>query len=294
MDKIAFLILAHNDPQHLKKLIYALDYPAFDIYVHVDAKADIEQFGFDKYELKHSELFVLDDRVKVYWADYSIVQATINMYRRALENYDYSRYVTLSGNDYPLQSNSRIYQELSDPKVEFIMGTPSEKPEKTRYYYFKKTGIIGKLFTHLFRWLRIVKNKNGLTLDGKTYTIYFAPQWHALSGDCVRAILEIISTHEQEIYEYFKHSFAPDELLIPTILFNDESFRKKALRAEFPKGTHYNEMPAIHYINYEPVVQVFTEQDAEKLLTSGKLFARKLLSGVSDGLVRIIDEARKQ
>lgn len=289
--KIAFLIMVHNDPAQLKKLIYALDYPYFDIFVHVDAKVDISQFKFENYRLDYSKLVVLDNRIKVYWADFSIVQATVNMYETASSYYDYIRYVTLSGNDYPLQENETIYRILSNMNVEFIMGSPTEKPEKVRYYFFEKTGLPGKVMTRVFRWLHISRNKGPFVIDGKQYTIYFAPQWHALTGECVKYILEIFYHHKSIIEQYFKYSFAPDELLIPTLLFNNEKFKKRTLRSEFPKGTHYNDMTAIHFIDYEPIVQVFTEKDAEKLLSSGKSFARKLKNKSSDKLVEIINKA---
>lgn len=293
-EKMAFLILAHNDPKHLKKLIYTLDYPMFDIYVHVDAKVDISQFGFDDYHLEYSNLYVLDNRVKVYWADYSVVQATIILYEAAMEHCEYVRYITLSGNDYPLKSNDTIYRELRDDNIEFIMGTPSEKQEKVKYYFFKKIGVLGKALTHLFRWMHIVRNKDSLVIDGEPYVIFFAPQWHALSGSCINYILNKIKMNNEELFRYFRYSFAPDELLIPTLLFNNEYYRKKAIRSKFPKGTHYNEMPAIHYINYEPIVQVLTEKDSEKVLHSEKLFARKLRSGFSDGLINYIDAERNK
>lgn len=292
--KMAFLILAHNDPPHLKKLIYALDDPRFDIYVHVDAKADIRQFAFEDYRLRHSRLCVLDNRIKVYWADYSIVQATLGMYRAAFANGPYIRYITLSGNDYPLVSNDSIYQQLCQTDKEFIMGSPTEQPEKVTGYYFNRAGIFGKMLTHLFRLLHITRNKAGLVMDGARWDIYFAPQWHALSGDCVAYLLDTLQRHREVIDRYFKYSFAPDELLIPTMVFHHSVFKERALRSSFPKGTHYNDMTAIHYINYEPVVQVFTERDAEKLLHSGKLFARKLKSGASDKLTDMIDAAARQ
>lgn len=39
--KFAYMIMAHNEPDVLDKLIKMLDYPDNDIYIHIDAKTQI-------------------------------------------------------------------------------------------------------------------------------------------------------------------------------------------------------------------------------------------------------------
>lgn len=44
--KIAYLIAAHNDPGHLKRLISALNISGVtDFYIHLDKRADIKDFN---------------------------------------------------------------------------------------------------------------------------------------------------------------------------------------------------------------------------------------------------------
>ena len=46
--KFAYMIMAHNEPYVLDKLIHMLDYPNNDIYIHVDAKSNlIDKRKFD-------------------------------------------------------------------------------------------------------------------------------------------------------------------------------------------------------------------------------------------------------
>lgn len=288
--KYAFLILAHTDPQQLSRLVHALDDPRFDIFIHVDAKSDISVFEFEKYALRYSKMFVLRQRYSVFWGDISIVDATLAMYRKALDTYKYDRFVTLSGLDYPIQSNDVIAATLSDSRIEYIMGnviTTSEYCKVERFYFWKHK-IIGLLVRRLCKIVRYKKPRY-LTVNNTTWEIYFAPQWHALTYECVTHIFHILEDHP-EILKYFKYSYAPDELLIPTIVFNSPSLRAKTLRSSFPEGTHYNEKPAIHYLNYEPVIEVFTEANYQDIVSSGKLFLRKARSGVSDGLLDMIDK----
>ena len=291
--KCAFLILAHTDPVQLRRLVHALDYPNFDVFIHVDLKQDIRSFEFDQYSLRYSKLTVLDNRYRVFWGDISIVHATLAMYRAAFASGDYDRFVTLSGLDYPLLSNEIIAERLSDHSVEFIMGNTIETKEyhKVEKFHFGKLGRVGKVLTALLSTLRIRKSRY-ITVGHEKWDIYFAPQWHALSRKCVEYILHSLDNHPH-ILKYFANSYAPDELLIPTILFNSEKFRSKALRSTFPAGTHYNDKTAIHYINYEPFVEVFRENRYPELISSQKLFCRKVKTGVSDTLMDMIDKAKQ-
>lgn len=290
-NKIAFLILAHDDPHMLRMLIYSLDYKGFDIYVHVDAKSDISIFDFDSYHLKNADLFILDKREKVYWGDYSVFQATYNMYYEANQKNIYFRYVTLSGHDYPLKSNEYIYSYLSNLEVEYIMGTPVERLGKIYNYNFLHGYLFVRLLSRMLEALGVHRRIRPLIIEGERITFYYAPQWHALSGECVSYFVDYVERNKRIIKKTFKYSYAPDELVIPTIVFNSK-YSTKTLRSSFPHGTHYNEMPAIHYINYEPIVQVFDETSASILLNSNKLFARKFNSIKSNKLIEIIDESR--
>ena len=61
----AYLIMAHDHPNELKRLIEALDDPAHDIFVHIDIRANMEPDSF-KDAVTSSSLFFVD-RKKVVW-----------------------------------------------------------------------------------------------------------------------------------------------------------------------------------------------------------------------------------
>lgn len=298
MKKYAFLILAHTDPIHLQKLVYSLDFEHFDIYIHIDKKQDITKFQFDQYTLKYSELFIIQDREFVYWGDISIVHATLNMYMTAFKHRRYERFITLSGLDYPIKSNLEIYKELSNPQVEFIMGYPFKERDKHKVeciYFMKRKRIWNKVFNRitytLYYKLPVSSGKPRLQLStGEQWEFYFAPQWHALSFHFVEYMLSLLNNHP-EILRRFAHSYAPDEILIPTILFNSP-YKNRALRSFFPDGTHYNELCSIHYLNYDPVIEVFDEKSFDRIINSGKCFVRKLCSNKSQKLIEMLDKRR--
>ena len=44
--KYAYLILAHNNPQQLERMLNMLQDPAAEFYIHVDKKSDIRTFVY--------------------------------------------------------------------------------------------------------------------------------------------------------------------------------------------------------------------------------------------------------
>lgn len=285
--RIAFLILAHTDPYVLKKLCEALDDCRFDLYIHIDKKSDIASFHIENYALKYSHLYVIPKRINVRWGDISVVDATISMYRQAYESENYFRYVTLSGLDFPIKSNDEIYNTLTRDNIEFIQGNPVRGAElhKVKNIYLWKLGRFGGVIRRVMKLLRI-ERKGELNINGKAAQVYFAPQWHALSGKFVEYMLSVIQN--DNVREFFRFSYAPDELMLPTILFNNEEFKKHAIACDFPMNTHYNAKSTLHYLNYEPVIEVFDEESFEKIIDSDKLFVRKVKFGISNKLIELI------
>lgn len=78
--KIAYLIMAHNEPEVFKELVSALDYPGNDIYVHIDAKSDI--FQFCGIQTKYSKI-IFTDRVDNRWGSQRTIEAEIILFETA-------------------------------------------------------------------------------------------------------------------------------------------------------------------------------------------------------------------
>lgn len=300
--KFAFLLLAHEDPENLRRLVHALDDPHFDFYVHVDAKKDIAEFGFDSYALRHSPLTVLEKRISTYWGDMTLVDAMLALYRRAYETGEYDRYITLSGLDYPLKSNEEILKALGDQNREYISARTLGKDLafKIQGIYIWKHIFLARVARHLLGHYGVVMHPQKLRIhknDRTKYPVWFSSQWHALSGEFVAYMLKTLEENPS-IRRFFRYSYAPDELLIPTILFNS-SFASRAIPGDFPENQDFEELfrtlPAVHHLRREKSnVVVFREEDYNELMNSGKLFCRKVRTGPSDGLLDRIDRNRTE
>src|ERR1017187_8317504 len=97
--KVAYLVVAHNNPQLLKKQVEVLSSEDCAFYIHIDQKSNIEEFG----EIRGENVFFSEKRIPVYWGGFSVIQAVLVLLQEAIDsskNYDYL--VLLSGCDYPL------------------------------------------------------------------------------------------------------------------------------------------------------------------------------------------------
>jgi len=302
---IAYLISAFTDPQHLKRLINALNTEHAFFFIHIDKKIDIRQF---KNICKGSNIFFLPDRVRVYWGTYSQVEFQMRLIKAALsDGHRFGKMFMLSGQDYPLWSNEKIMQWAEDTKgrdmISGICIDSDDVEEKYKQLYRlnrpqtdikwtspKMNDITSKA---LRKTLLMVGSKKplNLTVDDQLWHLYKGSDYFALTHDTAEYAYKQWRRHK-EIKDYFKTSFAPSETCIHTIIFNNPKYSKKG---DLHTGnyTTLQALTPLHHIEYDPVIKVWKDGDFDELMDSGKMFARKFESDTSDSLMDIIDKMRE-
>ena len=105
--KHAYLILAHNEFEVLRKLISALDDPRNDIFIHFDEKVN----KIPDLNTKYANLFVIENRADLRWGDSSIIDAEIRLMDAAVKRI-YKQYHVLSGTHLPLYSQDYLHHFL--------------------------------------------------------------------------------------------------------------------------------------------------------------------------------------
>ena len=139
--KIAYLIFAHDNPQHLNRLINSISSPSSMCFLHIDKKSDLKHFS----EINFDSVIISEKRLPVYRGHFSQVEAIIAVMRQALEHpIHFERFVLLSGTDYPLRPTSYIEKFFEqNPTREFIslvkMPNPKVGKPITRLTSFKPT-----------------------------------------------------------------------------------------------------------------------------------------------------------
>lgn len=280
--KIAHLILAHNAPAQLSRLIGALENEHARFFVHLDKKADLNAFAFLQ---NRSGVTLVPGRVDVGWGAYSIVDATLRGFKAITSSgEDFGCVNLLSGADYPLKSPSEIHDFLAGNVGKNFMEYYSVReewteaiPRLTEYhltnYNFPVKYLVQKWLNKL---LPVRTMPAGLEPVGRS-------QWMSLSMDAVRYILEYLNGHP-EVVRFFQLTWAPDEIIFQTILYNSP-FRSSLVN---------DNLRYIDWSEGQPSPKVLTEEDMDRMCASGKLFARKFdlakFPGVFDRLDQKIQD----
>jgi hypothetical protein len=215
--KIAYLITAYNNYNHLKRLIRALNDGNGVFFIHIDKKSPLPN------NLHEFDNIIFIERKNVWWGGWSHLDAILRLIRSAAgHSFDY--YILLSGTDYPIRPNSFLYEKLSSGD-EFIsmnkgFGIPKAE-DRTKYYYFdyfdrRNLRNIKTLFFFLLeRTIRLFFQKRSYPFE----QIYYGPTWWALSNDCIAYVLDQIEKNK-EYLTFYQTSWCPEESFFQTIIGN--------------------------------------------------------------------------
>lgn len=255
---IAYFILVHRYPNQFKRLFHAI-YDSKDHYlVHVDKRADksiktdVKNFisSFPNAHLLKSQ--------DVVWGGYSMVDVELNGIKKLLAISDkWDAYINLSGQDFPIKTNSEIKKFLKKNKGVDFMRTANQAIERPNtmnrienYFVESTNGFIGTPYK-------------------RPYLPYVAPyiggQWKILSRECC----EFICTSPQvnRFKKYYRHTLIADESFFQTVLMN----------TNYPKKITNDDMRAIVWIpDIEKKLKFknFTANKTKELVDSGKIKLR--------------------
>ena len=164
------------------------------------------------------------------------------------------------------------------------------------YHFFRDLKTPNKFLLRAFRCgsrmvMRVLafRKKPYIVDHGQVKHVFYASSYCCLTWACAKHVHE--QMHNPVLERYFKYSFAPDELMLPTIVYNSPYAQHAFLHEGGYPGLA--ELTLLHHIDYGSVIRIWKEEDFDLLMQTGKMFTRKLVSGISDGLMKRIDEARK-
>jgi hypothetical protein len=232
--KIAYLILAHNNPGHLARLTQALATPNTAIFIHIDKKTDIRPF----LEIAGENIQFTPERVAVYWGDYSTTEAILILINAAMagsEHFDYL--VLISGSDYPVRTAAQLeaylakYRDSEFINLAMMPSKAASKPLSWLTDYRPRPGLKGKLIAQVRR----VLVKAGILSrrrDYKTYfgglTPYAGSTWWALTRNACAYIQNFVARNRR-MMKFYANTTLSDEMVFQTILGNSR-FKEKVRR----------------------------------------------------------------
>ena len=273
-EKHAYLIIAHNQPELLKKLVELLDDERNDIYIHADKKMKC----FDANELhavcKRSQLHILPQRISVHWGGYSIIRVEMELLKAATQQGHYAYYHLLSGVCLPIKSQESIHYFFDEHgDMEYVDLWEMKKTTYSRFHYYTVlpegernffTRLLNNAVKGILMLLRIKMNKD---ID-----FHYGSQWFSITDGFAR----YITSQEKWVNKVFSHSSTCDEVFIPTLLF--KSPYKKSISTQ--RNTEGKIIGNMRFIDWTRGTSIrhpytFTIDDYELLRDAPHLFARK-------------------
>lgn len=269
--KHAYLIMAHNNPKVLKVLLEMLDDERNDIFLHIDKKSSL--LAQNTFSVNQARLFILENRISVFWGGYTQVQAEMLLFRESNKHGPYLYYHLLSGVDLPIKSQEYIHDFMEKHKgKEFIGYQPKdERIKKMIKFRVGRWWLMQRYFRadgNLLKWIRrtffnIIARPFVRRID---MDFQKGATWVSLSEGCVCYLLE----SEKIIAKRFKYTFCPDELFIQTVVCANSRFYNNVYN---PSSEYDSCMREIDWTRGRPYT--WTSADKAILKHSEKLFARK-------------------
>jgi hypothetical protein len=272
--RIAYVILAHQLPEQLVRLVGALDAPGARFLLHINRRSPDAVIDAARAGLAGRENVTFLRRHRLYWGGFGHVAATlegIEELHRSGADYDYV--VLLTGQDYPIKPVAEIERTLaaSDGRsfmaVDRLPGGWVDGMKRIRYWHERRIGV--PRGWHM--WVPI-RRRFPLGLEPWGGSSYW---WLSRAAiDHVRAFL----AEHPGYTRFFRHVDVPDEIFFHTILMN----------SPLRESVVSDELRLVDW-SRETLPHVFGADDLEALRSSPKLVARKFDETVDGEILDLID-----
>lgn len=281
--RLAYLILAHDMPVHLGRLVAALRPTGGKAFIHVDVRSDERPFREVTMAMPVS-FAPPHQRMAVHWCGFSMVEATFRLLEMAFAD-GADRFVLLSGADYPVQSPAVLCACL-EQDLEFIQIDRRLNPFGDSHFDRCANRVFAGDFassnprTGHPKLVNLVE-RAAAYLPNRAYglPIYYGASWWALTHAAVADILKVRRDKPTAI-SWFRFSRSPDEMVFQTLLKASSRSHKIAYDATRPGFASHRHRAALHYANWDrpnpAVPRIVERQDFDEIIASGAMFARKI------------------
>jgi len=278
---LAYLVLAHGQPEQAARLVRRLTTPQDLVVVHVDRKAELAPFRAAFAAAGVSPLLV-HPRKWVAWGGWGIVRATLAGMRAAVRSgHDFTHLILLSGGDYPIRSTAEIQAFFEgQPHRSFIswslgggpVMTDEERRGNAAWYW---SGDMTRLGT----WCISVRGRRWHLPNERIPVSPPLPippglvpaqgsAWWNLSREAVEYSLRYLR-RRPDVRTFFRVVFAPDENVFQMLL----------LQSPLRDRLVNEDLRFMHWAGNSP--PTLGLEDVEEMVASKKLFARKFEATIS-------------
>jgi hypothetical protein len=260
--RIAYIILAHQLPNQLARLVSRLDAPSISFFIHIDANTD---------DATHAEM--VDGMIGQYnvhflprhqsaWGGWGAVAAMLEGLEQVIRAKVLPDYVILlSGQDYPLRTPKDIEAFLAEHRgTSFI--DASQLPD------------------YSWNWHGAIDRFHGQPLPSGMEP-FGGSAWWALSGDCAAYVKGVADGGLTPLFEGVSNV---DEHFVQTVVANSP------FRDRLSSSVDAAAVQGVHYIDWHRgPPKVLGVEDFERLFASRALFARKFDMAEDSTILDMID-----
>jgi hypothetical protein len=287
--KIVYLVLAHNCPRHLQRLVGALSSRSSAFFVHIDKKVDTAAFR----EAVGDAVSFTRERVAVHWGDFSQVEAIRALIREALADArKFDRFVLLSGTDYPVRPQSYIAEFFArNREAQFIniVQMPSVSVSKplsrlTDFQPAPATTALSKLARKIAARIGIKPRQRDYKEVFDGLVPYAGSTWWAFTRDACEYIEEFAQARPA-LVDFFRNTVCPDEMFFHTVLGNSNFASDMQRHVTYTDWTAGGASPAYMSMAHVELFRSTRTFPADGQFGGGEmLFARKF----SDDLESVV------
>ncbi len=290
-----FVILSHNDPDQLARLVATLDAtydrPAIAIHHNFSfSQVDRGRFG--------ANVRFVEPNLATEWGDITLVHALLAALGLLYRQWSPDWFTMLSASDYPVMPGRLVEEKLRHEPYDLyldwrrLVWNPKpiegafESHMGTHHVWYRRLAYeryVGKviLVPSLNRRLRPTRRRYVLRRPFAP----FAPWWHCYGGETfftgnakVADILLRATTEHPWTFRHYAKTFAPDESIFHTLLCNHKELRICADNKRYTNWQRGGANPG--WIAVE---------DLERIEKFGAFFARKFSSRDSGAVLAEID-----
>jgi len=319
--KHAVLIMAHKNIGQVERLIETLS-GEFDIFLHLDAKMNVDKSDIKRLTDKFSNLYLTENRIDGVMYHWRLVEITLELIKKATRisnelNIKYRYYILLSGQDYPIKSPLKIknflnknyplnFIDINSGKDHLWIQSLSKRIRFIRGYYWierkfsnKKLQFLLKLPIYFFQEiLTILLGSPASKFKKNGFEIYAGSAWWILNDISIEQVLDFVenssvrNSSQKKILKAFKNCIGPDESFFQSVFM-------EGLRGSV--DTEILNSKSLRYIDWgdgelKPFSQtgspyILMAADIHRLLISEALFARKFDSDLDNQILDLLDES---
>ena len=270
---LAYCIICHRNTNILRTTIQTLA-SGNDIYLHVDKKANIDDFSEYKNDVSY-----IKDRIDVRWGGYSQIESMLVLLDEARTK-DYDYICLLSGDDLPLKSSEKIKEFFAINKGKEFIGIQKnfDKDQLENRLKYEHSNLSLKRDKNILEKSVIsVQEKLNLTKINKYYkllpSLSKGANWFCLSRELTNYIFEYLE--ENRWYKSaFKKSCCGDETFFQTIVMNS-NYKDRIYNYDIECDDNRMALRYIDWVSGPEYPKILNEDDLKNIKKSDCLFGRK-------------------